>query len=398
MGPVHWIVFSEVIPIYDFIISGAGPAGSFAAYNLSLRGFKVLQLEEHSSVGKPVECTGLVSRRVIEMSGTKSIVNRVHGAHIIFPDENSIHIRKDEESYVLERDRFDQDVSGLATGAGTELKLKSTVLDIKVDERKVTVKYRENGNIREETAIAIIGADGANSITRKILFPGMRIQRMISAYQIDGAKRMDDQDSVNVYLGSKFSRGFFGWAAPAEDLSRIGTAGFGLSREKFMKINEGMGDPSKITITGGPIPISTLKRTYGNRVLLVGDAGGIVKPLSGGGIYTGMISGQKAAEALIKGFEHNDFSRSFLKTYEDMWKSYIGKELRRDLKIQKMFAKISDASFVELGRRLSNPKITHIINNLGDIDYPSRVVFNVLLRSPGILRHVLFPVRDKFGE
>ncbi|MGP6206632.1 geranylgeranyl reductase family protein [Cuniculiplasma sp. SKW3] len=384
--------------MYDFIINGAGPAGSFAAYNLSLKGFKVMQLEEHEAVGKPVECTGLVSRRVIEMSRTKSVINRVHGAHIVFPDDNSIHIRKDEESYVLERDRFDQDLSGLATGAGTELKLKSRMIDVNVNNDKVRIKFREGGNLREEDAMAIIGADGANSITRKILFPGMRIERMISAYQIDGAKMMDDQDSVNVYLGSSFSRGFFGWATPAGDLARIGTAGFGLSREKFININSRMGNPSKITITGGPIPISTLKKTYGNRVLLVGDAGGIVKPLSGGGIYTGMISGQKAAEALTGAYDHSDFSQSFLKVYEVMWKREIGKELKRDLRIQKMFAKISDRSFVELGRRLGNPKITEIINNLGDIDYPSRVVLNVLMRSPGILRHVLIPMRDKVGE
>ena len=363
-----------------------------------MKGFRVLQLEEHPAVGKPVECTGLVSRRVIAMSRTSSVVNRVHGAHIYFPDDNSIHIRKDEETYVLERDRFDQDVSGLATGAGTDLRLSSTVRNVESGDEGVRVTFREDGDLREESAMAVIGADGANSITRKILFRGMKIGRVISAYQIDGAVKMDDQDSVNVYLGSKYSKGFFGWAAPADDLSRIGTAGFGMSREKFISIYSKFGNPSKITITGGPIPISTLERTYGNRVLLAGDAGGIVKPLSGGGIYTGMLSGQKAAETLVSAYENQDFTPAFLRRYEKMWKDEIGKELSRDLRIQKMFARISDTSFNEMGRKLSSPGIMKLINDLGDIDYPSSVVFRVLMKSPSIVRHVLFPVRDGIGK
>lgn len=384
--------------MYDFIISGAGPSGSYAAYILSRSGFRVLQLEEHSSVGKPVECTGLVSKRVIEMTGTGSIVNKVHGAHIYFPDDSSIHIGKEEETYVLERDRFDQDVSAMATGAGTFLKLNSRVNDIKVSGEKVTVTYRENGNMREDLAYAIIGADGANSLTRKILFPGQRIERMVSAYQIDGATNMQDQDSVNVYLGSKYSRGFFGWAAPAGDLSRIGTAGFGMSREKFKNIYGKFSNPSKITITGGPIPISSLHKTSGNRSILVGDAGGIVKPLSGGGIYTGMVSGEKAAETLIKAYENEDFSEKFLETYHRSWRSSIGKELSRDLLVQKFFARIGDESLTAMGRKLQKENIRRIINELGDIDYPSKVVMQVLIRSPSIMRHVIFPKRDRIGK
>ena len=78
--------------MYDFIVSGAGPAGSYCAYKLAGNGYKVLQLEEHRSVGKPVECTGVVSKRVLSMINSESIVNRVHGAHIHFPSGKEIHI------------------------------------------------------------------------------------------------------------------------------------------------------------------------------------------------------------------------------------------------------------------------------------------------------------------
>jgi geranylgeranyl reductase family protein len=377
--------------LYDFIVIGGGPSGSYCAQLLSKKGFKTLQLEEHQSIGKPVECTGLVSRRVVSMVKTTSIVNRVHGANIFFPDNNQIHIGKDEETVVLERDRFDQDASALSTDNGTELLLNARVKDIKTNLDEVTVTFRGDNNLQEARGKAVIGADGANSITRKLLFPDQRFKRVVSAYQIDGAIRMEDQDSVNVYLGSQYSKGFFGWGTPAGDFSRIGTAGFGLSREKFLSLYKKFAGSNKISITGGPIPISYLKKPYANRALLVGDAAGIVKPLSGGGIYTGMVSGEKAALCLSDAYAEEDFSEKRLKSYVNMWQAELGSELRRAYFIQKLYSKISDYSFNKIGMSITSEKIRDKISKVGDIDYPSKVVISVLMRRPAIVRHILFP-------
>ncbi|EQD56451.1 geranylgeranyl reductase, partial [mine drainage metagenome] len=266
----------------DVLVIGAGPSGSYASYELSKKGFSVIQLEEHPEVGKPVECTGLVSRRVLEFVRTKSIINRVHGAHVYFPNNGRISISKAEETVVLERDEFDRDVSGMATGAGTELRVNSKVIEVKRDKEEITAKIREAGNIREIKARVVIGADGANSIVRKDLF-GKRIQRVVSAYQVESAESMEDQDNVNVYLGKAVTKGYFAWATPAGDTSRIGTACLGgSSKNYFHELNRRFRNNRILSITGGPIPISALKKTYGERTILIGDAAGIVKPLSGG--------------------------------------------------------------------------------------------------------------------
>ena len=76
-----------------------------AAEETSL-GYSVLQIEEHRSVGKPVECTGVVSKRAISMVKTDSIVNRVHGAHIYFPSGKNVHVSKNEETIIIDRERF----------------------------------------------------------------------------------------------------------------------------------------------------------------------------------------------------------------------------------------------------------------------------------------------------
>ena len=380
--------------MYDFVVVGAGPAGSQCAYKLGSLGYSVLQIEEHRSVGKPVECTGVVSRRVISMVKTDSIVNRVHGAHIYFPSGKNVHVSKDEETIIIDRERFDQDVSSAAIGEGVELRMNSVFLDADLHDGSITVKYRKEGNVVEENAMALVGADGAGSTVRRNLYPNQKVRRMVSAYQVEAAVKMKDQDSVDVYLGSAYSRGFFGWAAPAGDLTRIGNAGFGMSRELFLNIFKKFLDPSKLSINGGLIPIRTLDRTYGERSVLVGDAGGIVKPLTGGGIYTGMLSGELAAESLNMAYEKENFSASSLAVYQSMWKKAIGKELSRDLKIQKLYSKITDTSLDAMESMLSDPDILRKISNAGDIDFPSKVVIGILIKKPSLIKHIFFPTKE----
>ena len=126
--------------MYDVIISGAGPSGSYLAYLLSKNGYSVLQLEEHREIGKPVECTGLVSERVFQYVKSKSKINEVHGANVFFPNGKSIHISKGEKTIVMYRDDFDKDVSAMAIGAGTDTRINARVLDTKVNEDYTEVK------------------------------------------------------------------------------------------------------------------------------------------------------------------------------------------------------------------------------------------------------------------
>ncbi|MHB8352617.1 MAG: FAD-dependent oxidoreductase, partial [Thermoplasmata archaeon] len=75
----------------DVLVVGAGPAGSTIAYELARRGHSVTVLEEHPRVGYPVQCAGLVSRRVVELAGTDAMVlGPVHGAAVFSPALRSI--------------------------------------------------------------------------------------------------------------------------------------------------------------------------------------------------------------------------------------------------------------------------------------------------------------------
>jgi flavin-dependent dehydrogenase len=251
------------------------------------------------------------------------------------------------------------------------------------------VEYRERGNLKEERARIIIGADGMNSMVRKEVF-GTRPYRVISAYQVDSAARLEDQDSVQVFVGSDVTRGFFGWATPSDNLTRIGVGTHGGASFRYFKsLNSRFGESKILGINGGGIPISYLRKTYSRRAMLVGDAAGIVKPLSGGGIYTGMVSGKHAAATAVDALEREDFSESAMSAYQRLWKKDLGNELWFDGMFQRLFSMISDRSFNRIYSILSSPEVIEKINERGDIDYPSRVVISLLARRPWLLRHII---------
>ncbi|MEM0156978.1 MAG: NAD(P)/FAD-dependent oxidoreductase [Thermoplasmataceae archaeon] len=371
--------------MFDVIVTGAGPAGSYAAFRLASMGYSVLNLEEHSEIGRPVECTGVVTSRVFDYVKSSAVANRVRGANVFFPGNRVMHIEKSEETTVIYRDSFDRDVSAMAISAGADVRLSSRVTEVKVADDSVHVKYRQSGNITDAISSVVIGADGANSVVRKSLY-GSRPARIVSTYQVDSAVRLPDQDSVNVYLGSESSHGFFAWAVPTGDITRIGLGTIGPgARDLFAGLQKKFPGGRILSVTGGPIPIAYLSRTSGQRSLLVGDAAGIVKPLTGGGIYTGIVSAYYAANAINEAFQNQDFSAGFLSRYEKYWKSQLGRELWVDGIVQRIFAGLSDSSLSRIYRMLSSPGIVKMINSMGDIDYPSRLVIRMILRHPAIL-------------
>ena len=101
------------------------------------------------------------------------------------------------------------------------------------------------------------------------------------------------------------------------------------------------------------LPLGPVKKTYGPRLLAVGDAAGLVKPTTGGGIYYGLLSGQIAAEVLSPALREDDLSESRLRAYEERWQSRLGSEIRIGLTFRALASRLSDRaidSLVELAR------------------------------------------------
>jgi flavin-dependent dehydrogenase len=101
------------------------------------------------------------------------------------------------------------------------------------------------------------------------------------------------------------------------------------------------------------LPLGPVARTYADRVVAVGDAAGLVKPTTGGGIYYGMLSGAFAAEVLDEGLRGDRLDAGTLRRYEHVWRRHLGPEIRAGAAFRRIAQNLSDESIdalIALGR------------------------------------------------
>ena len=83
---------------FDNVIIGCGPVGAYTSLLLEKNGFKTAIVEEHSKIGKPISCAGLVSIKGLKELGLKipnnCIINKTKGAYIFSPDYTKVEAYK----------------------------------------------------------------------------------------------------------------------------------------------------------------------------------------------------------------------------------------------------------------------------------------------------------------
>jgi flavin-dependent dehydrogenase len=116
--------------------------------------------------------------------------------------------------------------------------------------------------------------------------------------------------------------------------------------------------------------------------MLVGDAAGMAKPTSGGGIYMGLVGSEHLAAVAARGLRADRLSRGDLLPYEQRVRRTIARELRKGTLLRALYKRFRDEDFNRLARLLSRPRPKAVIERLGDIDYPSRLVMPLLWAEP----------------
>ena len=374
---------------YDIVVVGAGPAGSrFAAASAGTR--SVLLLEENFEVGKPVQCSGLVSPRVIEMSALPSWFNVINSVRFHSPSGNELSLSGTEpKGYVIDRSGLDIHLAGKAARAGADMILGATFTGAERQDGHLVMSFMHHGEAKKVKCRLLIGADGMSSSVSRA-FRLARYEEIVSCVQTDAfAGELNRGDAVRLYFGSGIAPGFFAWVIPSGDFARIGlgTAGTdapaSLYFERFLKK---LGVKRTLNITAGPIPLGNRGRMVDDGVMLIGDAAGQAKPISGGGIFTGMAAADIAAGIALEAFESGDFSRRFLSRYEKEWKRGIGRELERAALVRKIFLEMDDRHLDMLFRTLEESSLKDLLSG-GDIDFPTELSPLVLSRAPGLLRY-----------
>ncbi len=383
----------------EVVVVGGGPAGSTAAHRLASRGHDVLVLEEHGRIGLPVQCAGLVSQRVLDLAGASSFVRTsVRGASVFGPSLGSVSFKADApRAFVIDRGALDVHLADRAARAGARYRTGVRFDGIVRTENGRTVLgvTDVDGGTGEVAARLVVGADGVSSAVARA-FRLRRPVEILPAFEAEYPRSPGDVEQVEVYLGRRFAPGLFGWWIPdGAGGARVGIAADadGTSARVYFdrlldylagRFGSRLASPTAYLVSG--IPIGSVPKTHGAGVVLVGDAAAQVKPLSGGGIFTGMRCAEILAEVADDALRRGDVSESTLAEYDRRWRAELGEEFRRALYLRRLFTRLSDPELDAVVAALAGAELSATIVAFGDIDFPTHVARQLLRRSPSLVR------------
>ena len=291
----------------DVAIVGAGPAGSTAAYRLASAGARVLLLDRQRFPRDKPCGGGLTMRgiRLLPFDVSPVVEDRVDRVMLRLRFERSAEQRfAAPVAYMTQRRRLDQFLVERAAEAGADFRDGVRVRGIEADGDAGMVVDVEGARIH---AGLVIGADGANGVCSTAL--GLGADRAFAvAYEgnlhLTGASAAEHRGRVTLELGTV--PGGYGWLFPKGDHVNLGVGGWGGEgprlRDHLRRLCEahGVGVNDLSGLRGHRLP---MRRTWGlsarGRAAVVGDAAGLVDPLSGDGMFEAILSAKLASEAAL---------------------------------------------------------------------------------------------------
>ena len=381
----------------DVAIIGGGPIGGYVGKEIAKKGFKVTIFEEHSKIGTPLSCAGLVSSRVLDVidNPKKIIQNEISGAYIHSPNGEKMAIGGDRtHAYVVNRTQFDREIISSALRNGATLSLNNKIINAKKKNNTIYIQTVEHKVKKQIIARLVIGADGPHSNMRKIFqFPQpLEYLRGIGA-EISNVNL--DPSFVQLLLGTRFAPGFFAWIIPTNSQGSTARIGLCIPRDFQYNLKQTFSNlltaqelrTAKISkYHGGTIPLGPLKQTVDSNIMLVGDAAAQVKPTSGGGLYPGLLCAKICAAVAVEALEKGDLSKQFLQKYHKQWVKEIGRELALGMRFRSVFKQLEDKQLDKYLVKINNEKTQRIICKYGDIDYPSKLGLPILKNNPSLLK------------
>jgi digeranylgeranylglycerophospholipid reductase len=374
----------------EILIIGAGPAGLIAAREAAARKAEVTILEEHTEVGQPCHCAGLVS-----IEGLKSlnlpiqgpyIQNKVKGARFFSPSGLTFTVKKNEPvACVISRHAFDQFLAQQASAAGVHIRLGEKAKSVLREKTHVIIRGEKGGFAAkiaidaEGVASRMLKAAGLEPVNKSALLPGLQ-------YDLKGVSV--DPNYVEIHTGKRVAPGFFAWVIPLSgDTARVGlgckaanpheriesfvNARFG-NRQSLEKLDTRSG----LIVTCGPV-----KKSYADRLLVVGDAAGQAKPTTGGGVILGGICAAIAGEVAAEAVARDDCSASFLERYEERWRKQLSRDFRMMLLARRVMNRLSDSAIDKLFKAIIDENLQGLLSAEGDMDFQSGVLLKLFRKK-----------------
>jgi digeranylgeranylglycerophospholipid reductase len=347
----------------DILVIGAGPAGSTAAKYAALGGAKVILMDKKSEIGTPKRCAEGVSKEGLNNLGIEPsgrwVTKEATGVRMISPNGTAVNLTEDkvklpEAGYVLERKVFDKHMAMDAGRAGANIMVKTLATGLRREDSQIVISAESMGEKFEIKSKIIIAADGPESRVGRWagLKTALKPKNMESCAQFEmSGVKMEEPDCIEFHFGS-VSPGGYAWIFPkGDDIANVGLGVLTTMTDKsayqhlldFVRNNKATehAQPVELNIGGDPVG-GLLKKMVTDNVMVTGDAAGMVNPLTGGGIISGMTGGRLAGKLAAEAVAEGDFSQKRLKVYEKLCEEEIGDSFQKYLKVKDYLLSLSD--------------------------------------------------------
>jgi geranylgeranyl reductase family protein len=356
---------------------------------LAKAGFSVVILEENREIGRPIQCAGLVSPRTHEMMGRPRILNGLRAARIHGPLGTTLEVRApDVRAVVIDRSEADKGMAESAVRDGASIQLGWQLAGLKRAAKSVCLTPSKGEPVE---ARLVVGADGACSAVRRLsdILPPVEL---LPAFERELAcpEAEEADDAVDIWLGREIAPDFFGWAIPTGSTLRVGlgaTAGRtnAMALLDAMTMRAGLDASKTVGTYAGVLPIGMVERPFADRTLLVGDAAGHVKPLSGGGLFPGLQAAEVCARFAAERLSRGDLDEKSLAPYSALLRDALGREVVRATTLRSVFRGLGDRELDRTLKTLSKESAVGLVSREGDIDFPSRLSKGLLAKCPSLL-------------
>jgi geranylgeranyl reductase family protein len=297
------------VKTFDVLVAGAGPAGSATAIHLARGGARVL-LADRARFPRDKPCGGGVTGRALKQApcDITPVVERVVDTFELRLHYRNSFRRTSPQPLILmtQRRRLDAYLVEQAVAAGAELRDGARVDEVELGPEGITASVGGE----PVAARVLVGADGANGVVAKAaglgegIVRGVALEGNVPWSLLDAARY---ETTAVVELGAP--AGGYGWLFPKGDHANLGVGGWASEgpslREQLGRLARAYDiDPAALTdVRGHRLPMRRVGSTTPRErnVLLVGDAAGLVDPLSGDGMYEAFTSARLAAEAILAG-------------------------------------------------------------------------------------------------
>ena len=378
----------------DVIVVGAGPAGLYTALLLAQETLDVLVLEEDEAVGVPTHCTGLVSGETNRLykPPEEVVLNRPSACLVVSP-AGRVAVLEDpgEEIAVLDRAGFDRALAASVAEAGGAIRTGCRVNHVRACDEFVEVTTSPGERLRARALVLACG------IT--YCFHGLLGSRLPSSVLHTAQLELNASpaEKLEVHVGRNVAPEGFAWLVPFRrgDAAYVkaGVLMWGDARAYLKKFLARPAIASRLQeTTGEPIrrllPIAPAAKSYADRVVAVGDAAGLTKPVSGGGIFYSLLSAQFAAETLIEALAADDLSAARLSWYEVRWRERLMPEIRTSRRFRELLARLTDHEWDRLVAALASDEVQSLIKRKARFNWHGPLILS-MLKQPGI-KSILF--------